>query len=196
MAAITKIEDIIASHGGFITAKEIESSSVYHRLLEKVKDGAVVRVSSGVYALKESLANTMLDITKIVPDGILCHHSAWAHYGLTTQIPPGICVAIKRGRKVTLPAWPPFILFYKGQGVLTLGQTMANVGGYDLPIYDIERSVCDAVKSRNKIGIDVSSEILKNYLNRQDRDLNKLMRYAKALRIASTISKYLEIQLA
>ncbi len=172
MATILQIEDIITAHGGFITAKEIESSSVYHRLLDKVKTGDVVRVSPGVYALSESLANTMLDITKIVPDGILCQYSAWAHYGLTTQIPSSICIAIKRGRKVRLPEWPPFSLYYKGEDVLRLGETTDNVGGYEIPIYDIERCVCDAVKSRNKIGIDVSSEILKNYLNCEDRDIN------------------------
>ncbi len=190
-----QIEDIIAANGGFITVRETESSSIYHRLLKKVKDGSVVRVSSGVYALKDSLANTMLDITKIIPGGILCQYSAWAHYELTTQIPMAICVAIKRGRKIKLPEWPSFSLFYKGEDILTLGQTIENVGGYNVPIYDVERCVCDAVKSRNKIGIDVSSEILKNYLNRQDRDLTKLMSYAKTLRVANTISKYLEIQL-
>ncbi len=196
MTAMETIENVIAANGGFISTKEIKSSSVYHRLLKKVKDGAVVRVSPGVYALNDSLANTMIDITKIIPGGILCQYSAWAHYGLTTQIPLATCVAIKRGRKVKLPDWPPFSIYYIEEKILTLGLTQANVGGYDIPIYDIERCVCDAVKARNKIGIDVSSEILKNYLNRKNRDLPKLMRYAKSLRVANIIGKYLEIQLA
>lgn len=192
---IPQIEDIINAHGGFITTKEIKSSSVYHRLLDKVKEGSVVRVSAGVYALNEALANTMLDITKIVPEGILCQYSAWAHYNLTTQIPPAICVAIQRGRKITLPSWPPFSLYYVSEPLRQLGATIEKVGGYDVPIYDVERSVCDAVKSRNKIGIDVSSEVLRNYLALKDCNIPKLMRYAKQLRVANIISKYLEIQL-
>ncbi len=195
MASIQQIHDLIRSHGGFISTKDISSSSVYHRLLDKVKEGSVIRVSTGVYALNESLANTMVDITKVVPDGVLCQYSAWEHYGLTTQIPPAICVAVKRGRKVNLPQWPPLNLYHINSEIFELGATTENVGGFNLPIYDIERSVCDAVKARNKIGIDVSSEILKNYLSRKDCNITKLMRYAKILRVATTISKYLEIQL-
>ncbi len=196
MAPVININDLIASHGGFITVKDIPSSSIYHRLLSMVKDGDVVRVSPGVYASQDTLANTMLDITKIVPGGILCQYSAWFHYRLTTQIPSSTCVAVKRGRRLRLPLWPPFTLYYRQPKDFELGLTTANVGGYDLPIYDMERCVCDAIKSRNKIGIDVSTEIIKNYLARTDRDLNKLMAYAHRLRVANILTRYLEIALS
>ncbi|MBQ8191328.1 MAG: hypothetical protein IJZ45_06145, partial [Bacteroidaceae bacterium] len=62
-------------------------------------------------------------------------------------------------------------------------------------IFDIERCVCDAVKYRNKIGIDVCSEILKNYLSRKGVNLSRLSDYAKALRIETVLHKYLEIVL-
>jgi predicted transcriptional regulator of viral defense system len=75
------------------------------------------------------------------------------------------------------------------------GITHTVIEGITVPVYDIEKSVCDAIKHRNKIGIDVSSEILKNYLSRKTRDIDKLMKYAKIMRVASTIKKYLEIQL-
>ena len=47
-------------------------------------------------------------------------------------------------------------------------------GGVLLKIYDLEKSVCDAIKYRNRVGIDVSSEILRNYLSRKDCDITKL----------------------
>lgn len=53
----------------------------------------------------------------------------------------------------------------------------------------MEKSVCDAVKFRNKIGVDVSSEILKNYLSRDDRNLTLLSDYSKKMRITGTMDK-------
>jgi hypothetical protein len=76
-----------------------------------------------------------------------------------------------------------------------LGVTKQKIGGYIIKIYDLEKSVCDAVKYRTKIGIDVTSEILKNYLKRKDRNLSKLMGYAKQMRIEKTLKTYLEIGL-
>ncbi len=189
------ISDIVKANGGFITTKELDSRSEYRCLLRQVSEGTLVRVSSGVYALSDSLANTMIDLPKVIPNAILCSYSAWAHYGLTTHVPKSICVAIERDRKVVPPKYPPMTLHSVKGDIFRLGETTAIVGGYKVPIYDIERSVCDAIKARNKIGIDVSSEILKAYLARNDRNITKLMRYAKKLRVASTISKYLEIQL-
>lgn len=67
------------------------------------------------------------------------------------------------------------------------------IDGFRINIYDIERCVCDAVKFRNKVGMDVCSEIINNYLERPERNISKLMDYARALRVASIIEKYLEV---
>lgn len=187
--------EIIASKGGFITKGELPSYYGYRQLLTLVKNGELVRVRQGVYALPESMANTMYDIEKIVPNGILCSYSAWAHYNLTTQIPYGIFVAIKRGRKVKLPDYPPITLCTVSENILNIGVTKDYVGGYECLVYNIERSVCDAIKARHKIGIDVCSEIVNEYLKRPNRNLILLTEYAKALRIESTLKKYLEIKL-
>ena len=69
------------------------------------------------------------------------------------------------------------------------------IDGYKIAIYDIERCVCDAIKHRNKIGIDVCAEILNNYLKRPERNLSRLMDYARQMRVTSTLEKYLEIRL-
>ncbi|MDE5882967.1 MAG: type IV toxin-antitoxin system AbiEi family antitoxin domain-containing protein [Muribaculaceae bacterium] len=189
------IFELITDKGGFITKSEIPSYYDYRQLLLLVRKGELVRVRQGVYALPESLANTMYDIEKIVPGGILCSYSAWAHYNLTTQIPYGIFVAIKRGRKVNLPDYPQITLCTLSEHLLELGVTKALVGGYECKIYNIERSVCDAIKARNKIGIDVCSEIVNEYLKRPNRNLVLLTEYAKSLRVESTLRKYLEISL-
>lgn len=177
----------------FITAGMAceQGRAQYYATLQKAKQGKLVRVKRGVYAKEIALADTMVDVETLIPGGILCMFSAWEHYGLTTQVPQQYDVAIKRGRKVVVPQYPNFKLHNLSDNALDLGVTTENISGYRVKIFDIEKCVCDAVKFRNKIGIDVCTEIVKNYLKRRDRDIPKLMRYAKILRVAKTLEMYL-----
>jgi len=192
MTAVRKIDDIITAQGGFVTRKELTSSQ-YHRLLSEVAKDRVIRIRRGVFALPTALANTMYDIDKIVPEGVLCNYSAWSHYRLTTQIPLSICIAIEQKRKVKLPEYPPITLFYQSKEQLNLGRIRTTINGYEVSIFDIERSVCDALKNRNKIGMDVCAEIINNYLGRKDKNLNRLAEYAKTLRVGNILHNYLEL---
>lgn len=165
----------------------------YHQALQRVHSGELYRVRPGVFAEASALADTMLNMDILVPGGVLCTYSAWEHYELTTQIPPAYCVAIPRKRKIVLPDFPPISLYYWSNHLLEFGITKESVHGHWVHITDLERSVCDAIKYRNKIGLDVCAEILKTYLRRSDRDIPKLTGYAKKLRIMTTLKKYLEI---
>ena len=176
-----------------IMIRENMTTYQYHQALQRVHSGELYRVRPGVFAEASALANTMLDMDIIVPGGILCTYSAWEHYELTTQIPPAYCVAIPRKRKIVLPDFPPISLYYWSDHLLEFGITKESVHGHLVHVTDLERSVCDAIKYRNKIGLDVCAEILKTYLRRSDRDIPKLTGYAKKLRIMATLKKYLEI---
>lgn len=67
--------------------------------------------------------------------------------------------------------------------------------GYNIRIYDIDRCVCDAIKFRNKIGMDVCSEIIDNYLVRPERNISKFLDYAKQLRMGTILENYLQVKL-
>lgn len=177
---------------GYISTKEL-SYWQEQQLQEAVRKGEAIRLKNGIYADIDALANTMVDIRVIVPRGILCLWSAWSVYRLTTQIPNAYYVAIGRARKIVLPDYPEFQLVYQSDNLLSIGATRKTVQGYDIPIFDIERSVCDAIKYRNKVGIDVMAEILQNYLRRPDRNISRLMDYASKLRIRKTLNQYLEV---
>lgn len=69
------------------------------------------------------------------------------------------------------------------------------IDGFNIRLYDVERCVCDAVKFRNKVGMDVCSEIINNYLERPDRNLSKLMDYARRLRVGKIIEQYMQVKL-
>ena len=179
------IISFIREQGGYIRAKDIDNRAMYDQLLAEVANGNVIRIRNGIYALPEEMAKTMIDVEKIVPGGVVCMYSAWAYYELTTKLPPDICIAIEKKRKVILPDYPSVALYYWSQSAFELGISEREIEGYKVRVYDLEKSVCDAVKFRNKIGIDISSEILKNYLVRSDRNLTRLNEYAKKMRVAN-----------
>ena len=195
MIKTAKVVESIQDNGGFIRTDEVAGRAEYEHIRKAIEDGTLVRVRQGVYAEQLALANTMIDVEKIVPGGVVCLYSAWSHYQLSTQIPSGHCIAIDAKRKVKIPEFPPINLYYWKKEYLNIGVTEMEICGYQVKITDVERSVCDAVKYRNKIGLDVCSEIINEYLKRKDRNISRLCEYAKQLRVYNTLSKYLEVVL-
>jgi len=180
---------------GYLKKHEIPDRKTYIQLLRMVKTDHVVRLKRGVYCDLHAMSNVMIDIGKIIPNGVLCMFSAWFHYQLTTQIPQSMNIAIEKNRKVVLPDYPPISLYYWQREYHELGVVRQKINGYMVNIYNLEKSVCDALKYRTKIGIDVSSEILKSYLKRRDRDISKLNEYAKKMRVEKILRTYLDILL-
>ncbi len=81
------------------------------------------------------------------------------------------------------------------ESLLNIGVEKTTIDGFNINLYDVERCVCDAVKFRNKIGMDVCSEIINNYLERPERNLTRLMDYARQLRVGRIIEQYLQVKL-
>ena len=141
----------------------------------------------------DALSGGMVDINAIIPGGVLCLYSAGHHYGMTTQIPDAYYVAIAAKRKVKVPELIDITLVYQKEELLEIGKCSDVIEGYDVLIFDRERCVCDAIKYRNKIGIDVMSEIIRSYLSYPSKNLGKLADYAKKLRVYKLISTYLDV---
>lgn len=192
------MEDIykdISNNGGFITTSDMTSRSEYRRVLRAVKRGELTKVRHGVYATPDELLDNMIDVERIVPGGIVCLYNAWTYYNLTTTVPPEFCIAISTKRKVSLNTPFPIKLLYWKKENLEFGITEAVISNHRVKITDLERSVCDAVKYRNKVGMDICSEVIRNYIKRGNKNLSLLSEYAKALRVEMTINNYLEILL-
>ena len=110
-------------------------------------------------------------------------------------MPQAFHVAIKRGRKVSAPSFPKIEVHHYTEDLLKIGVISMIIDGFNIRLYNVERCVCDAVKFRNKVGMDVCSEIINNYLERPDRNLSKLMDYARRLRVGKIIEQYLQVKL-
>jgi predicted transcriptional regulator of viral defense system len=171
-----------------------QNDAVYRKIQQGVKTGELIKVRNGVYATVDSLAAGMIDIEAIVPGGVLCLYSAWHYYGMTTQVPDAYYIAIERKRKIKLSEVIDINLVYQSAELLEIGKTTTTIEGIKVAIYDRERCLCDAVKYRNKIGIDVMAEILNAYLIGPERNLSRLADYAKRLRVFNILSTYLAVK--
>jgi len=187
---------LFKDHNGYLTKEQLSKRALYDKLRKMIEDGKVERVKNGLYFMQEASDHPeQIDISLLVPQGVLCLYSCWFHYELSVQVPQAYHIAIEKSRKVTLPEYPPVKLHYWQKEYLDMGVVKVKIAGYLVDAYDIEKSVCDAVKFRNKIGMETMSEILKNYLKRKERNLTRLMDYAKKMRMANILKTFLEVQL-
>ncbi len=196
---MTKKDQIIKlfyKKNGIIKLRDLTGIGINKYHLQKlVKTGEVERLKHGVYKLSAFQTNEYLEVKNIVPNGVFCLFSAWNYYELTTYLPAEYHIAIEKKSKVKLPDYPPIKLYYWDKKFLDTGKICVDIQGVNISIFDLEKSVCDAIKFRNKIGKDILNEILSEYLRRTDKNLNLLIRYAKKLRVEKTLKNYLDVLL-
>lgn len=187
----------LAENKKFITTAELKDMGYsYYKISKLEKDGLIRRVNRSTY---ENLSykgdeNDFFSAEAFVPNGVICLMSAARYYELTNFLPDSVDVAIERKKKVvTLPDWPEIKIFYFDPVRMDLGVTEVREGDNVFHIFDIEKTVVDVIYYRNKIGIEETSEVLKNYLKRRDRQIDRLYAYAKRLRCEKVVRTYLEV---
>lgn len=181
----------------YITTAELKKMGYsYYKIGNLEKEGYLHRVNKSTY---ESLIykgdeNDFFNAEAYVPSGVICLMSAARYYELTNFLPDSVDVAIERKKKViTLPDWPEIKIFYFDPVRMDIGVTEVHEGDNVFHIFDIEKTVVDIIYYRNKIGIEETSEVLRNYLKRKDRNTDKLFTYAKQLRCEKIVRTYLEV---
>lgn len=189
--------NIFAENKKFITTSELkELGYSYYKIGKLEEQGILSRVNRSTY---ENLTytgdeNDFFSAEAFVPNGVICLMSAARYYELTNFLPDAVDVAIERKKKVnTLPEWPVIRLFYFDPSRMDLGVTEVRDGDNCFHIFDIEKTVVDIIYYRNKIGIEETAEVLRNYLKRRDRQIDRLYAYAKRLRCEKIVRTYLEV---
>lgn len=191
-----QIETCFEGTNGIMTTKELKAKGVNHYFIRKlIKNGQIEPIKRGIYKLANTDVNEFSEVLGIVPKGVFCLYSAASLHNLSTFIPTEYHITIPKKNKVTLTDYPPIHLYYWDKTLYTLGVEQLKKDGDQIATYDLEKTVCDFIKFRNKLGFDIAKEVLKNYLNRKDRNIDKLTKYAKKLRIYSVINPYLKILL-
>lgn len=165
----------------------------YLRRLEE--RGLLERVGRGLYRLPASDVtenHTLAMACKRVPRGVVCLLSALRFHGITTQAPHEVWLAIptkaRRPRKGELPL--RFVTF-SGRA-LTSGIGEHTIERVRVPVYNAAKTVADCFKYRNKIGLDVALEALRDYRRKYRAGMDDLWRYAQICRVANVMRPYLE----
>ena len=190
-----RVEDIVTHQGGMVRLHGMSRENTYRRIVRAERNGKLMRVRKGVYALPFAFMDAMIDVESIVPGGVVCLYNAWAFYGLTMVTPPTFCIAVDAKRKIVFTQKQLITLYYWNKQSLTLGVEEVEYSSHKVRMTNAERSVCDAVRYRNKIGEDLCLEIIRNYLKRPDRKIGLMMEYAKALRVGKILGNYLKIMI-
>lgn len=169
---------------------------VHRRELYLLRDrGALEVVSRGLYRLVEAPAPSFQDfvpVAKKIPNGVICLISALAFHEITTQIPHFVYVALPSHAHKSAISYPPMRYFWYNEKLLTTGVEEYPFDGCTFKIFDVEKTLVDCVKFRNKIGMDVVIEALKIYWQTKKTDLNKLFEYANLFRVEKILKPIME----
>jgi predicted transcriptional regulator of viral defense system len=193
MEAIVKY---LREHKGYARMKDMKASGFQTRDIQKlVENGRLVKVKPGLYRLADirpGEVSGLVEICLAMPKAVICLTSALAFHELTTFIPTAISFAIPRSDKpVTLSHLPNEPYYFSADQYKAGIEHHETKTGY-IRIYGSEKTVCDLVRFRNKLGEDLALEGLKEYLRRRNRDLNKLMTFAEVCRVKGIVSQYVK----
>lgn len=192
-----QLYDLFAKYKGYLTSKLIRGNrSLYYQLKAMLETGKVIQIKRGLYRHVDFAEEANWgEVCKSAPQAVLCLFSAWQFYGLTTTVSSFVHIAIPVRKKPILADFPPTKIYFWSADYYEIGKVSTTNNEEQITIYDKEKSVCDAVRYRNKIGTDITSEVLRNYLKETDRNLDKLMKYAERMRISTVLNQYLTMML-
>jgi predicted transcriptional regulator of viral defense system len=180
---------------GVLRSRDFEAEGIHRVAISRlVEQGVLQRVGRGLYGrpdAKVTQHHTLVEAALRVPPGLVCLLSALQFHKLSTQAPYEVWLAV--GMKARKPAvdWPPVRVVRFSGRALTHGVETHTLEGVKVKITSAAKTVADAFKYRNKIGLDVAMEALTEY-RRKRGSVDALMKAATIDRVAVVVRPYLE----
>lgn len=185
-----------SKHGGVLRTRDALNLGIHPRTLYALRDaGELECLSRGLYRLVDSdqlEAPDLVTIAHKIPNGIICLISALHFHNITTQIPHFVSVAVKRGsEKPRLPYPPNKIYFFSGEAY-SEGIDTSTIDGAIVKVYCPEKTLADAFKFRESIGMETIREATELYREQFKPKPRELLRYAEICRVEKHMRPYLE----
>ena len=179
-----------------VRTSELEEHGIHRQALSRlVARGELERVARGLYRIPASPLTEHHGLalaSAAVPRGVICLLSALRFHGIGTQLPSQVWIAIDRRARRPVLNYPPLrIVRYTG-AALTEGIHEHRVEGRTVRVYDIAKTLADCFKSRNKIGLDVALEALRESWRSRRFTMDELDHYAGICRVRRVMRPYLE----
>ena len=186
----------IVGEAGVLRPRDLDAHGIPRISLSRLCErGLLQRVGRGLYVLPDadvSEHHTLAEAGKRVPHGVVCLLSALRFHGLTTQSPSEVWLAI--GNKAWRPQvdYPPLRFVRFSERTLEAGVEEYSIEGVLVRIYNPAKTVADCFKYRNRIGLDVAMEALRDCRRQRSCTNDELWHYAKICRVANVMKPYME----
>lgn len=194
----TKIQKVleIIRHRGTLRPKDLDDYDIPRIYIRRLIDrGLLYRIDRGLYVSANAdftEYHTLVEASKRVPHGVICLLSALHFHHLTTQIPSKVWMAIERKARKPLVD-RPLIRFSRYSGLaFKTGVDEHKIEGVSVKVYNPAKTVVDCFKYRNKIGLDIALEALKDCYQERKCTINDLWYYARICRLTKVMTPYME----
>jgi predicted transcriptional regulator of viral defense system len=192
---LQKIMQYISEHG-IVRPRDIEAIGLPREYLLRLhRQGKVVRSGRGLYSLPDATIterHSYAEVARRVPGSVFCLLSALAFHEITTQSPASVWIALPNGARRPAISTPSLRVVRLSGPSLTEGIENHKVEGVPIRVYSVAKTVADCFKFRNKVGLDVAIEALKDALREKKATVNEIYRYAKVCRVSNVIRPYME----
>ena len=186
----------LAKKNGLLRPRDVEAVGIQREyLLRLYRDGTLIRVGRGLYALPDAQTSEFLslaEVSKRVPDAVICLISALEFHQLTTQIAHRVWIAIENKKWGPTFDYPPLEIIRLSAPVLSFGAEVHEVDYTKVRIYNPAKTVADCFKFRNRIGLDVAIEALRETWRSGKATMDELWEAAKVCRVTNVMRPYLE----
>jgi predicted transcriptional regulator of viral defense system len=187
----------IGEHG-IVRSRDIEAIGFQRQYLVRLhRQGKLNRPARGIYTLPDADVtvtehHSYAEVAKRVPKAAICLLSALAFHEITTQSPPSVWIALRKGARKPALTSPSLRIVRLSGPSLTEGIENHHVEAILVRVYSAAKTVADCFKFRNKIGLDIAIEALKDCLRQKKASVNDIYRYAKICRVSNVIRPYME----
>ena len=194
---IERLEALIKEKNGTLLASDLKGTNIPREYLKiLVERGKLERVRRGVYVSPETFEDVMYYMQHKYPKIIYSHETALYFHGLTDRTPMIYSITVPSDYKVLKTNFENFKIYYIKMGLYNLGMTdVVTSFGNNIRIYNLERSICDMIRSRNKIDVQIVNESMKRYVKLKTANFRLLGEYSKLMNVENIVQKYMEVLL-
>ena len=192
-----KLRALLMQKEGTVTTAEANKIGISNeRLRLLVKSGELERAAFGVYVLPDEFIDKMYIAQLKRPKIIYSHETALFLHDLTDRDPISYAVTVPAGYNIAQLRKEGFTVYSIKRELHDLGVTkLTTMFGYIVIVYGLERTICDCLRSRNRMDISVVTDAVKRYVLRKDKDLYTLMKMSETFGVSKLVRSYMELLL-
>lgn len=182
-------------NNGFLRNKDLVDNNIPSVYLTRlVNNNVIERVSRGLYVRTNSLPDDLVILQNKSKNAIYSNLTALYLYGFSDRLPIKYDITVNSGYNGSLQEVDNVNLFYTKKELLNLGEIVYRLdSGNLIKVYDLERTICDVIKNKNRLDQELVNKALRKYFYSKEKNTLKLYDYAKKMKIYKKVRSVFEI---